>query len=191
MSINNLDTLYQKIRALINDHKSKGVELFEYKNSPTFIIAQNNIEIIKTTNKETGQELSKSFNEESNELTLSLESAEEVSFGDKIEVSFNFYNYSNNELKEYIRASFVWLNIYSSECNKYEVEDNDIYPTPNDDTLDLIAIIASIIIKPNYSEYKTSNHTVRYPRTMTKEDKIEQLIKRYKFSSEGIVDFAD
>ena len=62
----------------------------------------------------------------------------------------------------------------------FKDEPDSIHPNPDNKTEDLIAIIASILINPNYSEYRLPNRTVRYPRTMDKETKIQKIVSRFQ-----------
>ena len=53
--------------------------------------------------------------------------------------------------------------------------------------MDLIAVVASILIKPSYQSYKLPNKTVVYPKTVDKEEKIKKVINDFK-SGLGIAD---
>lgn len=179
-----MESLLKKIRALIEDFERRDSEIFEYLVSPTFIIGQENIEILRVIHND--QDLGSEqwqFDKETNELTIIEESGLELKSGDKIKVLFNYYNFSETELKGYIQSALVRINMYSDKCNKYEVVNGTMFPTPNDDIENLIAFIAGIIINPNYSQYKLPNHTVVYAgRNISKEEKIKRLIKQSEIS---------
>lgn len=175
--LSTIETLRAKIRALVNDIIKSDREAFTYANSDTFILAEENIEAISKVTKNgvalgTGDY---SFDSTNNELIISVA----LINGDIIIVKYTYYKYSTTELDEWIRASLVWMSVYSASENDFELEDEDIFPTPDNRTLDLIVLIASILIKPNWSEYRLPNLTVRYPRTLSKEEKIEKLIKKF------------
>lgn len=178
--------LYTKIRALVNDAPAKSdYETFVYSNDSTFDLSEDNIQSITKVTKN-GSTLGSgdySYDSITNELTITAT----LTANDVIIVKYTFTKYSDSELTEYITAALVWLSIYSYCEEDYEVETGDIYPTPDNKTLDLICIIASILINPSYSEYRLPNVTVRYPRTMTKENRIKKLIHEYKFQ-DGVVD---
>ena len=180
-----LDNIRPKIRALVEDFSKSSFETFTYTTSAIFTIAQENITITKVLKN--GIELGSGeydFDEDTNKIEIVVA----LSSGDIIEVDYTYYKYSDSELNEYVKASLVWLSIESyCSVKDYEVEDDDIYPTPDNKTLDLIAIISSILIKPSYSEYRLPNLTVRYPESLSKEDKIQKLIRRFN-SSIGITD---
>jgi hypothetical protein len=56
----------------------------------------------------------------------------------------------------------------------------NIVPTPDNRTTDLVALVASILIKPGYSQYNLPNLKVVYPEKMTKEERIEKLISKFQ-----------
>lgn len=173
-----LEKIIEKIRSLIEDAPSKSdTESFTYSNSSVFPLAEENLqEIIKVTKNST--ELGSgeySYDSTTNELTITTS----LSDGDLIIVKYSFYKYSETELMEFIRASLIWLSVFSDCETDYELEDSEIYPTPDNRTTDLISLIASILIKPDYNQYSLPNLRVTYPRTMPKEEKIENLIKKF------------
>ena len=173
-----------KIQALVSDFVSKSIEVFEYTTSSIFTVAQENITITAVLVNGTAiSESDYSFDEVTNKITITSSLVD----GDVIEVDYTYYKYSDSELNEYIRASLVWLSIFNACDGDYEVDDLsgdeiEINPTPNSRTTDLIAIVASILIKPDYSSYKLPNVTVNYPRKFTKEEKIEKLISKFNIS---------
>jgi len=165
-----------KIRALIEDIGSSSFETFTYTTTNIFTIAQENITITKVLKN--GVELGSgeySFDSTTNKITITAA----LTSGDTIEVDYTFYKYGDTELIEFIRAALVWMSIYADCSTDYEIEENDIYPTPDNKTEDMIALVASILIKPDYSEYRLPNLTVRYPRNITKEEKIERLVRKF------------
>jgi len=176
-----IETLRTKTRALVNDIIKSDKETFTYTNSAVFSLAEENIESITQITKNgvalgTGEY---SFSSITNEMTITPDTGNELSNGDVIIISYTFYKYSTTELDEYIKASLVWMSVFDASENDFEIESGDIYPVPDNRTLDLIVLIASILIKPNFSEYRLPNLTVRYPRKWSKEEKIERIISRF------------
>lgn len=182
-----LDTLRTKIRALIEDIGKSDFETFEYTTSKTWKLAEANINTITRVLKNDSELGSGDYSYDSD--TNEIEITASLSQGDIIEVDYTFYKYSDTELNEYIRAALPWISIGSSYDYDFELEVdiNAIVPTPDNRILDLIAIISAIIIKPNYSIYRLPNLTVRYPRNISKEDKIQRIIDKF-FSGIGITD---
>jgi hypothetical protein len=178
----------EKIRALITDLATCQSEFFEYENSPIFTLCGTNINSIQKV-LINGNELASGetydFDSATNKITITAT----LNSGDQIEIAYCYQKYSDTEILEYIRASLVWLSIFSFCSDEdFELEeDNEIYPTPSNKEQDLIALISSILIKPDYESYKLPNLTVSYPRSMTKEERIEKLIIKFKRGL-GIVD---
>lgn len=179
MSENNIATkIRTRIRALIEDLLKNESETFTYESGDkVFTLQEENINAISSVTKN-GVALGSgdySFDSDTNELTISVA----LSANDIVIVKYSYYKYSNTEIEEYIRASLVWLSIFDVSENDFELEDDDIYPEPDGRTSDLIALVASILIKPDWTEYRLPNVTLRYSGRIPKEDRIERLINRY------------
>jgi len=183
-----LDLIREKIRALIEDISKPDFQVFQYTTSSIFTIAEPNINTITKVLKN-GAELG-SGEYDFDSTTNKMEITASLTVGDNIEVDYTYYKYSTTELTEFIRASLVWMSIFSYCEGDYELETEGIYPTPANKTTDLIAIIASILIKPNYNRYSLPNLTVVYPKNETKEEKIEKLIMKFN-SGIGVTDILE
>ena len=184
-----LDKIYSKIRALVEDFLTLDSETFTYVTSSIFTICESNITSITEVTKN-GVALGSgvwAFDSDTNKITIT----ESLTSGDIIEVDFKFNKYSDTELDEYVRASLVWISIKSHSSKDYELEDDDgIYPTPDNQTTDLISLISSILIKPNYDLYRLPNLTVRYPKNFSKDQKIEKLIDKFE-TGLGVMDLLE
>jgi len=173
-----ISELRTKTRALVTDFSKTGVETFVYSSGDSAFTLQESYPETITSVTKNGVALGSgeySFDTDTNELTIT----DALSAGDIIICSYTYYKYSNNEIDEYIRGALAWISVYSSCDSDFELEDEDIFPTPASKEEDLIAIISSILIKPNYSEYRLPNLTVKYPRTTSKDEKIKRLIERF------------
>lgn len=174
---NTVTKLRNKLRALVEDLQKTDTETFTYESSSIFTLQEENIDEIQEVSKN-GTALGSgdySFDSSTNKLTISVD----LTANDIIEVIYTYYKYSNTELEEYVRAGLVWLSIFDVSENDYEMEDDDIYPEPDGRTIDLIALVSSILIKPDWTEYRLPNITVRYNSRIPKEDRIERLINRF------------
>ena len=185
-----VENIRLKIRSLCEDNKKSGFETFVYTSSNIFTIAQSNIVILKVLldGIETNDY---EFDEDTNKIEFTVSGSYSV-----IEVDYTYTKYSDTELNDYIRASLVWISVYCYDNMDYEFEEASggedyIAPTPENRTTDLIALIASIIIKPDWSVYKLPNVTVQYPRNMPKEERIERLIGKFNMGLgiSGIIQF--
>lgn len=187
-----LTSIREKIRALVGDSPTKSdFETFEYSTSSVFTLAESNIISITSVEKN-GVELGSgdySFDSSNNRLTISAS----LSSGDIVTAYYTFYENSNSELNEYVKAALVWISVYTNNCSDYEFENDEsdevpgfIFPTPDNRTLDLIALICAVLIKPDYTSYRLPNLTVNYANRMSKEDKIEKLINKFSSNKVGI-----
>lgn len=179
-----LTVIKQKIRSLVSDWTSSDKESFIYTSSSIFTLAETNVASITGITKNGVSIYSSgnySWDADTNQLTITAS----LTADDVIIISYTYNKYSDTELLEYIRASLTWVSLVSNCERDWELESDGIYPTPSNRDTDLISIIASILINPSYSEYRLPNIVVKYPRTMTKEKRIQNLIKRYLFSAEG------
>lgn len=175
-----ITNIRDKIRALVVDVSKSSFETFLYTTTNIFTIAEQNITITKVLlNGEENEDYT--FDEDTNKITIT---ASGLTTSDVIEVDYTYYKYSDTEIDEYIKSALVWVSVYSHDEKDYEYEiessgTGTIVPTPENRTEDLIAIVASILIKPNYSSYKLPNVTVTYPEKLTKEEKIEKLVTKF------------
>ena len=177
-------SLRAKIRSLVGDFSKTSEEAFTYVTSSIFTIAQDNITVSSVAVNGSVSGVTYTFSSTTNKVTVTSS----LTTNDIVLVSYTYNKYSSDELDEYIRAALVWMSVYSYETEDYEIESNDIIsPTPDNKTTDIICLIASILINPDYSQYKLPNVTVVYPRNMSKELRIEKLIGRVNFGL-GICD---
>lgn len=174
-----------KIRALVEDLSKSGFEVFSYTTSNIFTIAQTNIVISKVLKNGVELDVTEyTFDETTNKITVTPESGNALESGDIVEVDFTYYKYSDTELNGFVRASLVWISVFAYDNADYELEEESgtdyITPTPDNRTTDLIALISSILIKPDYTQYKLPNVTVIYNGKMPKEQRIEKLIGKFQ-----------
>ena len=173
-----IETIRNKVRALVGDFIATSLEIFTYSNSPIFTLEEENIQEIAevSLNDVILESGDYSFDSSTNKITLSISG---LSSGDIIKINYTYYKYSNTEIDGYIKGAIIWMSIFDINQKDYEVENGDIYPIPTNQETDLMAIIASILIKPNFSEYRLPNITVKYPEKFSKEEKIERLCNKW------------
>ena len=180
-----LESIITKIRALVTDNSQSGFETFVYTTIPIFTIAQVNITIVKVLLD--GNEIEDyTFDEDTNKITITASGLYTSSI---IECDYTYTKYSDTELDSYIRSALVFISVYSrgDEFN-FELEgesagDMEIVPTMDAHTSDLVSLVTSILIKPDYIQYNLPNLKVTYPVKMPKEERIEKLIGKF---NEGI-----
>lgn len=177
-----------KIRAIIGDFSKVDFQVFSYTTSNIFSLIEQNITdinevLVNGSALESGADYS--WSTTTNKITITG-----VTFvvDDNIEVNYDFNQYSDTELTEYIRAALVWLSVL--EFGEYEINGTEIYPQPSKKDENLIALVASILIKPNYISYKLPNVAVTYPENSSKEERIQDLISAFKYGT-GVVGVVD
>lgn len=174
-------SMLQKTRALSEDMLQHSVEVFTYTNSNIWTLAEPHIQSITQVllnGNPLGVGESYTWNPISNKITITGHTFVST---DILEVDYGFTKYSDTEVMEYIRAALVWLSIHDYSSDTYHLRtDGIVVPTPEPKTLDLVCIIASILIKPNYIHYRMPNLAINYPNRMTQEEKIRNIISYFK-----------
>lgn len=172
-----------KIRALVSDLTKPDFQVFTYGNSNIFPLSEPNASEVTSVLRNglsLGSGESYTFDAETKEVTISGVS---FSVNDIVQIKFNFTKFSDAELNEFIRASLSWLNIFQTrdDNDDYEIEaeNNEIYPEITKQESDLVALIASILICPDFTSYRLPNVSITYPDRMPKEERIARLITRF------------
>lgn len=167
-----------KIKSLVEDTGKQSFETFTYTNSSIFTLSEENITTILKVLKNGAELGTAEFSYDSD--TNKIEIIASLVQNDIIEVDYTFSKYSDTELDGYIVSALVWISIYGDGyCKDFELEDDEIYPTPSNTDIDLICLVASIIIKPDWNSYVLPNVRVTYNNRLSKEEKIEKLITRF------------
>ena len=169
------------IRGNIDDNLETKTETHTYTTSKIFTLLQDNTNVLLSTLID-GAVLAvgetATLNTSTNKVTVvaTLVAAQELQF------QFNFYsNYSDTQIKAAIQSALSYISINDLKDFYYNSTDVEITPYPSKKFEYLIALIAAIILKPNYTTYKTSTVEIRYPGTKTKEQKIKDTIIDFKF----------
>jgi hypothetical protein len=175
-----MNTIIEKLRNLINDNYKFTPDIFEYTGiSKIFTLTEANIDVSSLQCYKNGA-LWAPVNYTYDALTGKVTVTGTLASGDILEFVYNAYEkYSDTELRGYIRGAITYL-----ATEKYGVftakSDNIIFPTPTEAEENLIALIASIIIRPPLSTYRTPELTINFPGDATKEDKIKLVIRQFQ-----------
>lgn len=180
-----ISDILTKIRAVVQDLPKADFQVFLYSNSNVFKLTEPNINTVTQVlvrGTALGSNQSFSFDEDTNEVEI-----DGVSFNlnDPIEIRYTFTKFSDEELIEYIRASLSWLSLYEVGEDDFQMNTDTglIFPNISKKEEDLVAMIASILINPDFTRYKLSNLSISYPDKVDKETKIATLITRFKHGS--------
>jgi len=177
--------LLTKLRAILQDSSQSSLESFTATNSKTFTIAQDNVEEITEITVNGTAIASAVYDYEDSSQTVTIDEGS-VAATDVVIIYFDYTKYSDTVLIDYLRAALSFMDVYIYPISfLFFCNDGDIFPIPKVKEQSLIIIIASILIKPNYSEYRTSSILVKTPVKLSKEERIEKLISMFKFSKIG------
>jgi hypothetical protein len=178
-----MTTIIEKIRNLIEDNLiTTGRDVFDYESivsSKIFTLTEANVNTSTIIVKKNGTVWAVgnySFNSGTCELTI----IGTLAAGDSLAVTYSYYaKYSDNEIIGRIKAAISYLSVekYGTFAIK---EDNVIFPTPDEQEENLIAIVASILIKGDVVSYRTPEFTITFERGESKEKKIKQCIRQSK-----------
>jgi len=108
--------------------------------------------------------------------------------GDSLEVDYSYYaKYSDTELQGQIRSAISYLVVEKYGC--FAIKPPDIiFPTPTASEENLIAVIASILIKGDLVGYRTPELTMTFERGDSKEKKIHKFVRQFK-KTYGCLDY--
>jgi len=183
-----MDRIIAKVRNLIEDNYKASFDVFEYTTSSIFTLNETNInessiKVYRNSAELTGSG-AYSFDETYNKLTI----ATTLTVNDVIEVQYNTYKkYSDTEIKGYIKAALVRLSVAGYQDFEAE-EDDSINPTVTFAEENLIALIASLLIKGSISSYKTPEISVSFKEDESIDDKICKAIRSFK-KAYGVLDY--
>lgn len=178
-----MEKIIEKLRNLIEDDLiTTGRDVFTYESitsSKIFTLTEANVSaatIIVQKNGVVWSAANYSYSTTTGKLTVTGT----LTAGDSLEVNYSYYaKYSDNELIGRIKSAIFYLAI-----EKYGVftvkSDNVVFPTPTESEENLIAVIASILVKGDVVSYRTPELTMTFERGDSKEKKIKKFIRQFK-----------
>lgn len=182
-----LSDLENKVRYLIGDNLTEMIpgDIFVYENSNVFTLTESNVSSVSTVlvnDSELGFG-DWSYNSTTNKVTITVS----LSVGDTVEIRYSYYpNYSSSEIQKYIQAALVYIS--ANNYKTFIVENNTIFPEPNDREKNLIALITSILIEPNNKTIRLPDVSIVAPRDLPTDQKISRAIALFKKDTHGIFD---
>lgn len=177
------------VRALIGDTATNMIpgDIFTYDTDNSFTLTESNV-ISVTSVLKNNVELSSgdwSYDSNTNKVTITAP----LTSGDVIEIQYSYYpNYSSTEIRKYIEAALIHISACNYKTFIVSGSNNYIYPTPTIEEKYLIALIASILIKPDNKSYSLPDVRITVPRDVPTIEKIRQTIATFKHNSTGVFD---
>jgi hypothetical protein len=172
-----------KERSLIQDSlKTDGRDVFTFESSTSskiFTLSESNVSAATVLVYKNGV-LWAGTNYSYSVVTGKITVTGTLVVGDSLEVDYSYYQkYSDTELQGFTRAAISYLSVEQYKC--FAVKPPDlIFPTPSEAEENLIAIIASILIKGDVISYRTPELTINFERGDSKEIKIKKVIRQFK-----------
>lgn len=179
-----LATLETLIRYILNDVEkpmSPG-DIFLYENSTVFTLSEPNvnsiIEVLKNDTTLTSGQYS--YDSTTNKVTISVS----LTSGDIIEIQYKYYpNYSTTEINAYIHSAIVHLSI--NNYYTWEISNSIVYPDPEPNERNLIALVASTLIYPDNKSYSLPDIRITVPDDLPLHIKIQKIIAIAKHNVHG------
>ena len=186
-----MNSIISKVRNLIQDNSAFSRKVLEYNIAKVYILSDSNV--ITSTLKiyKNGSEWDSdnySYDATTEKITLTELSGEDVTINDVLEASYNCYDkYSDTELIGFIKASISTLSV--EQYKTFAVgNDEVVFPTPTEAEENLIAIVASILIKGDVVSYRTPEFSITFGRGESLDTKIKKLVRHFT-KSYGILEY--
>jgi len=179
-----------KLRDLIQDGLiTNGTQTEEYLVSKIFTLYFSNVESSTIKVYRNGALVS-GANYTFDEDTAKLTYTGTILAGDNIEITYSYYSkYSYNELAGYVRSAIYHLGM--EQYKTFIIESGDILdPEPTENEENLIAIVASILVKGNIRSYKTPEFTIVFGDNMSSDQIIKQCVRQFK-KAYGVYTYID
>jgi len=120
---------------------------------------------------------------DSSDLTVTVSAS--LTSGDTIEVIYTYYsNYSDAEIEAYIRAASVHLSVNNYYTFEVDVDDM-FYPEATDKEKNLIAMVTSILMKPDNRTIRLPDMTIQVPMSLPTRDLISKAVRVFKQNTHG------
>lgn len=179
-----LSKLRTLLRASLQDVSKTFTETFT-ASGRTFSLTESNASSISSVSVSGTVIASNKYSYNSIAQTVTIDD-DSVDDGDAVIISGVYTKYSSTELTNYIRTALLYMDINNYGINfSIDSGDTELYPIPQSKEQSLIVIIATILVQPDWQEYRTATVTIRYPRTMTKDEKIAKIIAKFAMSKVG------
>lgn len=171
------------VRSLIEDNRETVVDIFTFNTSEVFTLTESNVvQIDEVSVNDVSSGVTFVFDTDTNKLTITSLLTE----GDTIEIHFtHFPDYSTTEIERFLEAALVHIS-----TNNYRefllVSGGDIWPEPNIHEKNLIAMITSLLIKPDNKTFRLPDITIVAPKDLPIHMKISKVIAIFKRARHGI-----
>ena len=171
------------VRYLIEDTLTTDSFLDTYVSSSVFTLDEDNVTEVTAVlinDSEIGASLY-SYDSSTNKVTIT----QSMTVGDTVEIQHSYYpKYSATEINNYVRSAIIHLSVVNYK--NFVVKNTDyIYPTPEEEEKNIIALIASILLEPDNRTIRTPDLTIVVPKDVPTIEKIRHAIFSFKNNTHG------
>ena len=179
------------VRYLLNDdtHTMTPGDIFTYGTSAIFTLSEPNVVTVSAVlvnDVEVGSG-DYSYDADTNKVTVSAS----LSAGDTVEIRYTYYpDFSISEIESYIRAAVIHLSVNNYYTFEVDVTGDNFYPEVTDKEKNLIALVASILMRPDNISYRLPDIAFTVPNALPTRDIISRTVAIYKNNNTGIFTIA-
>ena len=175
------------VRHLVEDFSLSQIpgDIFTYGSSSVFPLSEPNVISLSAVyvNGTVITSSSYSFNSSTNKLTISSS----LTSGDTIEIQYTYYpNYSDTFIENYIRSATVYLSVNNYYTFQLDEATDTFYPDVSAREKNLIALITSILMKPDNMSYRLPDISLIVPKSLPTRDLISKSIAIFKNNTHGL-----
>lgn len=184
--LTNIETL---VRPLVGDFSTAGIDIFTYGASAVFTLTEPNVitplTAVLTNEVESGTTFT--FDSSVNKMTVTSS----LSSGDTVQATYNFYpNYSSTEITNYIQGALSHISINNYATYIITGSTDEIHPEPTEREKHLIAVVTSLLMKPDNRTIRLPDMTITVPKDLPTNKKIAATISHFKRNIHGIFSIA-
>ena len=170
-----MTTIITKTRNLIQDLlDTTPKDSFTYYTSKIFTLSEDNASSIKVyVNGVLVADTEYTFDTDTNQLTYTGS----LTVGASIIITYSAYlKYADAEIKSYIKAAISYIAV--EKYKTFVANSSDlIFPTPSEAEENLLALVASILIKGDIRQYRTPEITIVFQDNDSIEKKIKKSVR--------------
>ena len=174
-----IQTITDIIRNILGDTAKDTYDIFTFVNSRVFTLSEANIVAVSSLLvNEIDVDMSGnwSFNSTLNKITI--EDDYSLTADDTLQINYSAYNdYSDGEILSAIKYALVKLSI---NYGLFIVAGTNINPEPTPSQQNLIALVASILLKPENRSIRMPDLSITQMSTLSTDDRINKIIALFK-----------
>lgn len=180
VQLSDLETI---IRAILEDFAQTQIDIFPFSGASTIftLTEPNSIAISTVSVNDVSSGVTFDFDISTNKINITSS----LTNGDSIEIQYtHFPNFASEVIDKYVESALVHISV-----NRYKdfiLASGGIFPEPNIDEKYLIAMVASVLLRPENVSYRLPDITVTCPKDMPTIRKVGKIISIFKSAKKGV-----